>query len=163
MIIYPSEHFTRDELNPLGLEIPQKVHSTMIFCANHLLEPFRYAVNVILDRKEEQDIPVYITTKNGGYRPEPFNTEVGGSKTSMHLVGAAYDVTCQKIDARLARFVFRHLDRNKIVDIQCIWYPDNHFCHIGFAKPGKGTSFHVKHKGIPGCPEFHIENEMSPW
>ena len=81
-----------------------------------------------------------------GYRTSEFNRKIGGSKTSRHIHGLAVDFTFDSINEEIAKKIWNMLKWNTFIDFQMIYYPDQHFIHVGLSKPGKPTEFLRKRK-----------------
>ena len=70
-----------------------------------------------------------------GYRDDPLNIAVGGSKHSLHLFGKADDWHPEELSLIEPMFCFIR-DKLPFAWIQLIWYRDRNFIHTALPHPG---------------------------
>lgn len=131
-----SEYFDiQKELNKNGFPLTDRLIANMEFICYNLGDRARRFLGKVVN----------VTS---GYRSPEYNKQVGGSKTSRHILGLAKDITWKGICTKIVKSVARHLRDNVTeCEYQFIWYPAKKFVHLGLAKPGKNTEFLVYRNG----------------
>ena len=82
--------------------------------------------------------PIYVSS---GYRCPEVNTAVGGSKTSTHLTGEAFDFVCPEFGT--VKEVFDAI-RKSTLRYDQVLNEYNEWCHIGFGKQLRHQQLNVK-------------------
>ena len=82
--------------------------------------------------------PVYVSS---GYRCPEVNAAVGGSKTSAHLTGEAFDFTCPEFGT--VKDIFDAIRKSTLRYDQVLNEYDQ-WCHIGFGKQLRHQQLNVK-------------------
>ena len=82
--------------------------------------------------------PIYISS---GYRCPEVNAAVGGSKTSTHLTGEAFDFTCPEFGT--VAQVFEAIRKSPLRYDQLL-NEYQQWCHIGFGKQLRHQQLNVK-------------------
>ena len=130
-MIMLSPHFTVQELVRSDIAIRKGIYN---FPTADVLENLGVlaqkleTVRVILGR------PVYISS---GYRSEELNADIGGSKTSAHMLGLAADFECPAFGT--PREVFEYLRKHEQeigYDQLILEFPPNGWIHLGIKREG---------------------------
>jgi len=89
-----SEHFSWEEVNvhdpalqSIWKDLPPELYANAQDLMDNFLEPLRAELNRLYGHLGEVRLVV-----RSWYRPEPYNTKVGGTKGSLHTQGIAADV-----------------------------------------------------------------------